>query len=527
MSAKAKTGSRTKRQKIERHETKREEEQAYQLSRLERVPLEILAEILLYMNSPKDVLSVARCSKNLCATLLNPSNVMIWRRARAHCVVPGLPPPPPGWSESAYAAFIFDRGNCCGVSLDEYLQLENDIRRQRQILEHAKILHRWSLTWSHKYRDIRVSNAHFARKLATESGWNLEDLLATPTYGSLHRNYGVCLEAISDGDVRLLLTRIDAEILSKAENTERRQRAHAQQFRELPIINALQDRDDSMPVVSTRSSSARLTQTPRVLDSELRCSKLIGNMVDSDIKKWADAALAAFDSLLGQPNWKSASTKFLHPAERVTARFICTLCSSPPQRCATVESLDFREACAHQCVRHSKTSTAKKRWCADQFVVDQKAIAVLSQAVSLVGLRAENRDSVDELERKGAVFGCKSCNFAVVMNFQRLARHCHRHEEMQVRLISRAEGFVLGINYPYEAGSFARYSARSKEAKEMAQMKVFGCRHCQRKATFSEIMRPSRNEDNHSSKRFTFNGLISHAKEKHKIFPWATRTSSE
>ncbi|KAI0277842.1 hypothetical protein BC826DRAFT_705559 [Russula brevipes] len=113
MSAKAKTGSRTKRQKIERHETNRKEEQAHQLSRLERVPLEILAEILLYMNSPKDVLSVARCSKNLCATLLNPSNVMIWRRARAHCVVPGLPPPPPGWSESAYAAFIFDRGNCC------------------------------------------------------------------------------------------------------------------------------------------------------------------------------------------------------------------------------------------------------------------------------------------------------------------------------------------------------------------------------------------------------------------------------
>lgn len=199
--------------------------------------------------------------------------------------------------------------------------------------------------------------------------------------------------------MRLLLTRIDAEILSKAENTERRQRAHAQQvrcaditrhydrlvqgknhhvipnlaeFRELPIINALQDRDDALPVVPTRSSSARLTRTPRVLDSELRCSKLIGNMINSDIKKWVDAALAAFDSLLGQPNWKSASTKFLHPAERVTARFICTLCSSPPQRCATVESLDFREACAHQCVRHSKKSATKKRWCAEQFIVDQK-----------------------------------------------------------------------------------------------------------------------------------------------------------
>jgi hypothetical protein len=79
-----------------------------QPSRLDIVPVEILAEILYHVTSPKDVLSVARCNKRLCATLLNPSNVMIWRRARSNCIVPGLPPPPPGWSESAYAAFIFD-----------------------------------------------------------------------------------------------------------------------------------------------------------------------------------------------------------------------------------------------------------------------------------------------------------------------------------------------------------------------------------------------------------------------------------
>src|SRR6266702_1503026 len=90
----------------------RETNSTSQPSRLDIVPVEILAEILYYVTSPKDVLSVARCNKRLCATLLNPSNVMIWRRARSHCIVPGLPPPPPGWSESAYAAFIFDPGNC-------------------------------------------------------------------------------------------------------------------------------------------------------------------------------------------------------------------------------------------------------------------------------------------------------------------------------------------------------------------------------------------------------------------------------
>lgn len=111
MSADENIGSSAKRQRLDNHESEREG-QTSRLSRLERIPLEILAEVLFHVNSPKDVLSVTRCSKHLCATLLNPSNVMIWRRARGHCVVPDLPPPLPGWSESAYAAFIFDSGKC-------------------------------------------------------------------------------------------------------------------------------------------------------------------------------------------------------------------------------------------------------------------------------------------------------------------------------------------------------------------------------------------------------------------------------
>jgi hypothetical protein len=80
----------------------------------------------------------------------------------------------------------------------------------------------------------------------------------------------------------------------------------------------------------------------------------------------------ALDSTLGRPNWKCSSTKFLHPAERVTARFICTLCSRPPKKGATAESLNFREACAHRCVQYPKKTAAKQEWKADQFVPDQK-----------------------------------------------------------------------------------------------------------------------------------------------------------
>lgn len=256
-----------------------------------------------------------------------------------------------------------------------------------------------------------VSLVCSARELATDAGWNVEDLLNTFTYSSLHQSYTACLEIIfksgmylffvrenccnENKDVRLLLDKIDAEILSQVEKKERRRRVHAQQmrrtdithhydrivaakkytalpilaeFRELPIIKALQDRDDAMPILSntTYSSSANT----RVLESELKRSDLIGGMIDSDLKNWVQTALVAFDSILGQPKRKKASTKFLHPAERVTARFICVLCSSPLRTYA--DSLDFREACAHECVRHSNKAAAKQKWRADQFMPDQK-----------------------------------------------------------------------------------------------------------------------------------------------------------
>lgn len=250
-----------------------------------------------------------------------------------------------------------------------------------------------------------------ARELATDAGWNVEDLLNTSTYSLLHQSYTACLEIIfksgkhsllvienccnENKDVRLLLNKIDAEILSQVEKKERRQKAHAQQmrrtgitrhydriveakkypvlpvlaeFRELPIIKALQDRDDAMPIPSNTTNSS--STNTRVLESELKNSELIGGMIDSDVKNWVQSALVAFDSILGQPKRKSASTKVLHPAERVTARFICVFCSTSPR--TSTGSLDFREACAHECVRHSKKVVAKRKWKADQFVPDQK-----------------------------------------------------------------------------------------------------------------------------------------------------------
>jgi hypothetical protein len=102
---------------------------------------------------------------------------------------------------------------------------------------------------------------------------------------------------------------------------------------------------------------------------------------------------------------------------------------------------------------------------------------------------------------------------------------------MQVELISMADAVTLCAEHPYVARSIAKYTARSNEAKKMRQMKAFGCRHCQCRNSEPEIARPVRNNEHLWRKRFTFDGLVSHAKEKWVpgiLPPWTSsqRTNS-
>ncbi|KAH9941639.1 uncharacterized protein BXZ73DRAFT_41589 [Epithele typhae] len=81
------------------------------------VPLEILAEMLSYTVSPRDVLAVARTCKYFCAALVNnPSTTFIWRQARARCLPKPIPDFPSNFTEASFAAFLFDHKTCdvCG-----------------------------------------------------------------------------------------------------------------------------------------------------------------------------------------------------------------------------------------------------------------------------------------------------------------------------------------------------------------------------------------------------------------------------
>ncbi len=77
-----------------------------------RLPFELIAEVLLYTRSPKDVLALARCNKFFCATLVSKSSDYIWRYTRNNCKPAPLPEPSQIFTEVSYAAFVFDEGKC-------------------------------------------------------------------------------------------------------------------------------------------------------------------------------------------------------------------------------------------------------------------------------------------------------------------------------------------------------------------------------------------------------------------------------
>ena len=67
---------------------------------------------------------------------------------------------------------------------------------------------------------------------------------------------------------------------------------------------------------------------------------------------------------------------------------------------------------------------------------------------------------------------------------------------------------ALIVEHPYDVGSFARYTDKTTEVKDMRQtnLKMIGCRHCLYRSPGLENARSSQNGDNNRCKRFTLDG---------------------
>lgn len=77
-----------------------------------KLPFELIADILQFTQSPRDVLALSLCNKYLRDTLLRKESDFIWRYMRLHCQPSPLPDKPSSMTEASYAALVFGGGMC-------------------------------------------------------------------------------------------------------------------------------------------------------------------------------------------------------------------------------------------------------------------------------------------------------------------------------------------------------------------------------------------------------------------------------
>ncbi|KAJ7485374.1 hypothetical protein FB451DRAFT_1229477 [Mycena latifolia] len=626
------------------------------------LPFELIAEILLYTASPKDVLAVARCSKYLCNTLLREESGFIWRSVRMNCTPVPLPDPQAiNLTESAFAALLFDYGDCvaCGkmtlnmfsswslrvrfcsrpdcrsswtkthtgritnydilsrhtrkasrwiplaespacfssiedplrtwpdsnqiyliadmnAALAEYSRESSNVVDERHKLDISRSPLKMSFyvtvyNWKHKRqlleREVKTRNENFGRELAEKEGYIYSELLnGSSTYQALHAHRTKNLELITRLDYDVVSAQIEAEMISIQEKRERStseatirtNRAHVEQhyqrilstshtkvsplpslseFRVMPILDLLQSPSASAP------STSKAKKAPGVAH-ELKSDTLVNTLLTSELARWRKSAEAVLGATLGVPEWKTARNNRLHPVARLTARWNCGQCGKLARAYKWDECLDYEGVCKHECTKGQKR-TKESLWKADQFVKDEKAVNVMTKLVKLCGIDAEDPGSFKALADVGPRILCLSCPAAIVMRPSSVPGHSHRHDEMEMTLLTQADADTIVLT-PVEKGLAKKLMGYDDyKAKQVQKTWKYGCRHCHQHAlpveekapepepgvaadnTVAENTQqqpegkaePVKNDKNQKKqpKKFEFNGLRSHLKEKHSI----------
>ncbi|KAF8843819.1 hypothetical protein BDN67DRAFT_923139 [Paxillus ammoniavirescens] len=295
-------------------------------------------------------------------------------------------------------------------------------------------------------------------------------------------------------------------------------------FRTLPSVRTLRGRPDPN-TVPPENSDAEL---------DLKSSPLAVSLISSDIRTWLVPVQSYLMGLLGHSGgWRSASKLKVAPLERVTARFLCGRCADggAGRQYRRQGCLDLRGVCSHVCKRVKGKGTAEKNketqehgdndaddqhskdageveksggkkkkkknaktldWRVEVFQKDEKAIALINVVLNLLDLSDEDSRTASQLGALARRIRCMTCTGWIVMDFETAIGHSHRHESMQIQLLSTSTP-TLAIAQPdvdpfttstmmsrlaFDYGLSERLMAPTYRALNLGDKVDYGCRHC-------------------------------------------------
>ncbi|KAJ7266961.1 hypothetical protein B0H12DRAFT_1179422 [Mycena haematopus] len=434
-------------------------------------------------------------------------------------------------------------------------------------------LYNWKRKRLQLERQVKADNKTFGMDLAAKEGYVYAELLnGSATYQNLLTHRTKNLEFITRLDYDLVAAKIEAEMISVQDRQRRRTneatiRANTKQverhyqrlvlasrskvpadpwpslaaFRAMPILGLLQSRSGLMSAPDVRAK--KVPGVARELQDETLASQLLA----SEMRSWRKTAEAQLGATLGIPEWRTARSNRLHPVARLTARWTCGKCGEVARAYKWDGCLDYQGVCKHEC-KKGKGSL----WKAENFVKADKPINAMTKLVKLCGIDAEDPGSFKALKDIGPRVLCLSCPAAIVMCPSSVPGHSYRHEDMDMSLLISENAHALVV-FPIQQ-DLAKELMEPNDVKVKQTQKTwkFGCRHCEQRVPKVEGKKkatepgktdekkvegqmqgddksaeeqpegktePVQKKENpiKKPKRFDFNGLRSHLKEKHSI----------
>ncbi|KAK0203836.1 hypothetical protein DFS33DRAFT_1274973 [Desarmillaria ectypa] len=529
-----------------------------------RLPFELIAEVLLYTRSPKDVLALARCNKFFCATLVSRSSDYIWRYTRNNCRPAPLPEPLRIFTEASYAAFVFDEGKCeeCGKerpmpdTASELTAPQAQPEYHRIILESLLVPEHSDCTPSSSYfsdnagwpncrKLYRVNEwtaavqkyldaSHSPEDLDAEIEWRAKIAkrisLMMPTFLELFEwkeKYVKARDAnkaSNDGFARMLATKVGYNYwdLMQAPSYARLHRNKNTTLEKVTgsdykIIHEAVEAE-ILKVTEARERSkyeADYKQSRELVEKHyerLRCKK-----VEVPLPPLASfrriPIIHTIQTTPPSPEFDVAKqlqtplVSALLKSELINARFRCKKCVHTENKYKEDGCFDFFGVCSHQC---SKKWRGKQEWDVTRFLKDDKACTAISKLANIASINTESQESINAFGALDARVLCNSCTAAIVLQSSAVAGHSHRHEDMQMSLLPAP---VLE-KHPLTKGLALRLMGPEDRAKVLRENKIYGCRHCLQVRTTS-TEKPM--EESGHECILTFNGLRSHLKTKHKV----------
>ncbi|KDQ59335.1 hypothetical protein JAAARDRAFT_78089 [Jaapia argillacea MUCL 33604] len=396
---------------------------------------------------------------------------------------------------------------------------EKEARKMTLIMELAVQLFKWKEKWTDMKNEVKKRNEALLKATALREGWEYWDLKSSQTFGLLLRTRNSSLEDITEADLDRLLPTISTEIFNTLEHRKRgaaeavyRKHCEAiaahyqrlrsseslagrvmpslQEFRRLPVVKVVQSRRAAGATVNAQDVNTGVRDALKGVDlaAELKSKTptLLSALIMNEVQTWRDAAESLVcQKLLGytkdseKGEWRNLSKNKLNPVERLDARFNCKKCGKTSGKYVELGCLDFSGVCSHSCIGLDEQGKGAKPWSVEQFEVDKPAVQAVTELLKVCGVEAEDPNSISAIKALGNTILCLSCkNAPIVMNFDNLLRHCRRHAETQLQVLTNIEAEAILRQHPLTLGLHAKITDPSWSNIAKRTAKVFGCRHC-------------------------------------------------